>query len=203
MPDDPSRLLRKPLRTLRDLIEIYLPSLAFAVMFLTFILQIFFRYVVRQPLQWAYEVTVSCYIWLVLLGACLGQREKAHVSFTMVTDKMKVRPRAAAMFLGDLLIFVAFAYSFLPNLEFIAFMARQKTAIFKVGMNLVYLPYIPFMLLMMGYLVRDMVPEFRVFTGLAGREETEAFDRASRPDFEAAVSAVPDLLEKIAQEVEK
>lgn len=54
---------------LRDLVELYIPAASFVIMFLVFILQIFFRYIVRQPLQWAYEVTVSCSLWLVILGS--------------------------------------------------------------------------------------------------------------------------------------
>ena len=38
---------------LRDIVEIYIPVATFVIMFVTSVLQIFFRYVVRQPLAWA------------------------------------------------------------------------------------------------------------------------------------------------------
>jgi TRAP-type C4-dicarboxylate transport system permease small subunit len=183
MPFKPDRIPR-PLSFLRDVIEIHIPSLAFVMMFVTFILQIFFRYVLRQPLQWAYEVTVTCYLWLVLLGACYAQRDHKHVVFTMLCDKLSVRPRALMMFLGNLLMLIAFAYAFLPSVEFVFFMGRQETAVFKIGLDVVYFAYIPFMIIMMVYMVRDMIAQFRVFSGIAGAEEVHAFDEATLEDYE-------------------
>ena len=45
--------LKKLGLVLRDVVEIYIPVTSFVIMFLVFILQIFCRYVLRQPLQWA------------------------------------------------------------------------------------------------------------------------------------------------------
>lgn len=186
---------------LRDALEIYLPMLAFAVMFVVFILQIFFRYVLRQPLQWAYEVTVSCYLWLVLLGACYAQRERKHVSFNMITDKLSVKPRAFVIFLGNLLMLIAFAYAFLPSAQFVFYMKRQQTAALKIGLDLIYLAYIPFMIFMMVYFVRDMIVEFRVFTGMADPDEVKAFDKLTRDDYEDMGSESLDVLEQIKEDV--
>ena len=99
---------------LRDIVEVCIPIVSFCIMFIVFVAQIFSRYVLRAPLAWAYEVTVSCYLWLVVLGACLAQRERAHVVFTLITDKLPLRWEAFCTFLGNLLIVVAFTWSFCP-----------------------------------------------------------------------------------------
>lgn len=192
--------LTKPFRVARDVVELYIPLAAFVVMFLTFILQIFFRYVLRQPLQWAYEVTVSCYLWLVLLGSCYAQRERKHVSFTMICDKAPVKPRSIMMFTGNLLMLIAFLYAFVPSVEFIIFMKRQQTAALKIGLDLIYLAYIPFMIHMMLYFIRDMITQARVFLGIAGAEEVAAFDRATREDYEDSDKAMPDVLSNIKED---
>ncbi len=184
---------------LRDIVELYIPVLAFSVMFLTFVLQIFSRYVLRQPLQWAYEVTVSCYLWLVLLGACYAQRERKHVSFTMLCDRMRVKPRAVTMFLGNLLMTVAFVYAFVPSMDFVFFMKRQETSSLKLSLDLVYFAYIPFMIIMIVYFVRDMIAQFRVFSGIAGKEETEAFDRATGEQFVQSASQTENILDKVKE----
>ncbi len=93
--------LKKGALVLRDIVEIYIPVASFVIMFLVFILQIFCRYVLRQPLQWAYEVTVSCYLWTVVLGACLAQRSHSHVVFTLIYDKLGVKGKAITSFLGN------------------------------------------------------------------------------------------------------
>ena len=114
--------LKKLGLVLRDAVEIYIPVTSFVIMFLVFILQIFCRYVLRQPLQWAYEVTVSCYLWTVVLGACLAQRSHSHVVFTLIYDKMGIKGKAITSFLGNALIAFAMIYSFVDSVEFIDFM---------------------------------------------------------------------------------
>lgn len=200
MKDNAARIPR-PAFWLREAVEVYIPSLAFIVMFTVFILQIFFRYVLRQPLQWAYEVTVTCYIWLVLLGACYAQRDRKHVVFTMVCDKLSVKPRSVLMFLGNLLMLIAFVYAFVPSVEFLIFMGRQKTSVFKIGLDLVYFAYLPFMVIMIVYILRDLIAEFRIFSGIAGADEVQAFDRASRDDFQSSGSGEDNLLETAKEDI--
>ena len=177
---------------LRDVVELYIPIVSFCIMFLVFVAQIFSRYVLRAPLAWAYEVTVSCYLWLVVLGACLAQRERAHVVFTLITDKLPLRWEAFCAFLGNLLIVVAFSWSFLPSVEFVAFMGRQKTSVFKIGLDIVYAPYIPFLAFTILYMLRDLMRDFRVFTGLAAPEEVETYRREHRNEVEQALENVEE-----------
>lgn len=201
MKHNPLTPLKKPAFVLRDIVEIYIPAASFVLMFATFVLQIFFRYVLRQPLQWAYEVTVSCYLWLVLLGACYAQRDHSHVVFTLLYDKLPLRPRAFTAFLGNLLIFVALAYSFVPSVQFLEFMRRQETAVFKIGLNIVYAPYAPFLALMILYALEEMIREFRVFAGLASREEIAAFAQEVKTEYEDALEAAATPLDNVIKQV--
>ena len=186
------KTLMKTRDVVRDVVEIYIPVVSFCIMFFVFIAQIFSRYVLRAPLAWAYEVTVSCYLWLVVLGACLAQRERAHVVFTLITDKMSLRWEAFCTFLGSLLIAVAFAWSLLPSVEFVAFMGRQKTSVLKIGLNIVYAPYIPFLAFTILYMLRDIALDFRVFTGLATPEEIRTYRRENRNEVEQALENVEE-----------
>ena len=177
---------------LRDIVEVCIPIVSFCIMFIVFVAQIFSRYVLRAPLAWAYEVTVSCYLWLVVLGACLAQRERAHVVFTLITDKLPLRWEAFCTFLGTLLIVVAFTWSFLPSVNFVAFMGRQKTSVLRIGLNIVYAPYIPFLAFTILYMLRDLVRDFKVFTGLAAPEEVETYRREHRNEVEQALENVEE-----------
>ena len=173
----------------RDIIEIYIPVAMFVIMFVTFVMQIFFRYIVRQPLAWAYEVTVSCYLWLVILGACYAQREHAHVTFTLITDKMPIRGRAFCTFLGSLMIGFAFCWAFVPSYKFVMMMKMQRTSMLKIGLNIVYAPYIVFLALMILYMLRDMILDFKVFTGLASEEERKRYMKLNASEVEQAIEA--------------
>ncbi|MDO4548149.1 MAG: TRAP transporter small permease [Clostridia bacterium] len=180
---------KRSIAVLRDWVEVYIPVASFAIMFLVFILQVFFRYVVRSPLQWAYEVTVSCYLWLVMLGACLAQRDHSHVVFTLITDSMPIKLRAVCSFLGSALIAVAFIWSFVPSIEFVDFMKMQKTSVLKIGLNIVYAPYIPFLVIMIIYMLREMYQDARIFLGLAGEVEIKHYINAQMTEAEAAIES--------------
>ena len=79
---------------IRDCVELYIPVIAFVVMFCVFVIQIAARYVFNNPVPWAYEVTVMCYVWLVILGACYAERSRSHVTFTLVYDKLGIKGKA-------------------------------------------------------------------------------------------------------------
>ena len=64
--------LKKAGRFLRNCVELYIPVAAFLIMFVVFVAEIAARYLFNKPLAWAYEVTVMCYLWLVIFGACFA-----------------------------------------------------------------------------------------------------------------------------------
>lgn len=183
------RLAKKLAALLQNIVELYVPAASFVLMFVVFVLQIFCRYVLNQPLDWAYEVTVSCYLWMVVLGACYALRWRSHVVFTLLYDKLPPRFKALTSFLGNGLIAFAFAWSFWPSVQMIEFMKMQKTSILRIGLNIVYAPYIPFMILVFTYMVIDMVRDFRVFAGLASGEEVEKMLQENRSETQEAIDA--------------
>ncbi len=187
MPNGPNNTMKKGFALLRNLVELYIPGLSFVLMFLTFIWQIFCRYVLRAPVSWAYEVTVACYLWMVILGACYAQRGRNHVTFTLVYDRLDTRRKALISFLGNLLMLVAFAYAFVPSIEFILFMKMQKTSVLKIGLDIIYLPYIPFMAIIMLYALVDIYRDFRVFAGMASEEEVQKMLEKTRSEVQEAI----------------
>ena len=178
---------------LRDIVEVYIPVASFVIMFLVFIAQIFSRYILRAPLAWAYEVTVSCYLWLVVLGACYAQRNRSHVTFTLLTDTLPMRVQAAFIGLGSLLIAVAFIWSFVPSIDFVDFMKAQKTSVLKITLNIVYAPYIPFLAFNILYMISDIVLDFKVAFGLASEDEVAKYRKLNMNEVELAIESSKDL----------
>lgn len=180
---------KKAYSFLRNCLEVYIPIGSFCIMFLVFILQIFCRYVLRQPLAWAYEVTVTCYLWMVVLSACYTQREKAHVSFTLIYDSLSVKGKAVCAFLGNLIIAVAFGVSIIPSFKFIRFMEMQETSVFKIGLNIVYAPYMVFVIFIFVYALMDLYKDFMVFTGLGGEEAAKQLLDETKAEYQEAIDA--------------
>ena len=47
---------------LLDVVEVYVPTIAFTLLFIVFIIQVFFRYFL-VPLTWPLEFTLIAFIW--------------------------------------------------------------------------------------------------------------------------------------------
>ncbi|WP_312279796.1 TRAP transporter small permease [Oscillibacter sp.] len=159
--------LKKIGRFIRNCVELYIPIVAFVALFLIFCFQVFMRYIVNNPQSWTLEVEQMCFLWLVLLGACFAQREKAHVSFTLLYDILDVKGKAITAMLGNLLIAVTFAVAFIPSLRYIwGLMSRaQVTSILKIPKTLVFFPYVIFLGFILVYSLLDIYEEIRVLQG--------------------------------------
>ena len=189
--------MKKVFNILRDCVELYIPIAALLIMFCTFVFQIFSRYILNNPVPWAYEVTVMCYLWMVVLGACYAYRDRSHVTFTLFYDQFGPRVKAFIGFLGNLLMVIAFAYMFLPSCDMILNqMSKQVTSVFKIGLNIVYFPFIPFMIIIMLYMLYDMFIEFMVFTGIGGEKYLKLMAKYDKSEAEEAVEAALEETKK-------
>lgn len=150
---------------LRDVIEIYVPLMAFAVMFLTFILQIVARYVFKYPLTWAYEITVIGFSWSVIFGACYAMRSRSHVKFTLIYDMLTGKKAAFLRLLGNLIILVAFVALFMPSIEYVKFMDFQSTSVFKIKLSWIFSAFIYFVISMVGYTLSEIVEDVQILLG--------------------------------------
>lgn len=191
-------LMKKIGKFLRNCVELYIPVAAFVIMFSVFIIQIAARYFFNSPVPWAYEVTVMGYLWMVILGACYAYRDRSHVTFTLVYDKLPVKGKAVCGFLGNLLMAVAFIAMFIPACQMISQMRMQVTSVFKIGLNIVYLPFIPFMIIILLYLIYDMWLEVMVFTGIGGEAAVQKMLNETKNETQEAIDAALSQEEKEA-----
>lgn len=156
---------------LRDVIEIYVPLMAFAVMFLTFILQIVARYVFKYPLTWAYEITVIGFSWSVIFGACYAMRSRSHVKFTLIYDMLTGKKAAVLRMLGNMIILVAFVALFIPSIEYVKFMDFQSTSVFKIKLSWIFSAFIYFVISMVGYTLSEIVEDVQILLGKNKRDK--------------------------------
>ena len=178
---------KKLLEFIRNFVEVYIPVLSFVIMFVVFVIQIAARYVFNNPLPWAYEITVTCYLWTVVLSACYAERSRSHVTFTLVYDALGIKAKAVCAFLGNLIIAVAFAVSIVPSIKFVSFMKMQETSVFHIGLNIVYAPYILFLIFILIYTLSDMYNQFMVFTGLGGQAAVDKMLNNTKNETQEAI----------------
>ena len=195
--------LKKVGKFLRDYVELYIPIASFLVMFCVFVIQIVARYVFNNPVPWAYEVTVIGYLWMVVLGACYAYRDRSHVTFTLVYDKLPVKGKAICGFLGNLLMAIAFIVMFVPACQMISQMKIQVTSVFKIGLNVVYSPFILFMIIILLYILSDMWLEIKVITGIGGEAAVQKMLAETKNETQEAIDAANAQEEAMKKEAEK
>ena len=149
--------IRRTARFLLDLVELYIPMVAFSVMFLSFIMTIFYRYVLNTPLTWPHEVQVLGFLWTAVLGATYARRRRVHVKFTLVYERSSPTVQAFTRIAGNSLIAIIFLISLYPSFDYVQFMAFQRTTVLRIPFNIAYFPYVVFLVLITAHCVHDVI----------------------------------------------
>ncbi|WP_428641632.1 TRAP transporter small permease [Roseibium sp.] len=116
-------------------------------MFLTFLLQIFSRYVMEQPFGWTLELCLVLWVWLVFFGNAFIVRERDHVSFDILYLAAPPGPRKVMALVSALAIALALAWSLLPTWDWIDFLKIKKSATLKIPMRTIYSIYAVFLVI--------------------------------------------------------
>ena len=133
----------------------------FALLFLTFIVQVTARYAFGAALAWTDELAVVLYLWAMLWGAALVCAPKEHVAFDLLYANAPPH-RQRAMALGAaLLVGLPLAWALPATLDYIHFMGRESTPV--LGWSLQWVDA-PFGLLVLAAVVRCGITVWRLFS---------------------------------------
>src|SRR4051812_46506295 len=86
------------MRILRT-VENVLVGLLLVATVLTILAQVFFRYVLAQPLSWSTEVATGLLLYIAFIGFAIGVRDNAHVALNLFERRLGPRGRRAARIL--------------------------------------------------------------------------------------------------------
>jgi TRAP-type C4-dicarboxylate transport system permease small subunit len=114
------------------------------LMFVCFILQIAFRYVLNQPLGWTDEVTVLCWVWVVLWGAAFLLSDKDEIRFDIIYNIVPESTRRTFTIVSSLALVVLFIVSLPATWKYVAFMKREKSAYLGMRFDYLYSIYVLF-----------------------------------------------------------
>jgi TRAP-type C4-dicarboxylate transport system permease small subunit len=138
----PNGPVARRLRALADHVAVAL----IATMFVSFLLQIFFRYVLNRPLGWTEEVTVLCWVWLVLWTASFILSDAEEVRFDIVYSAVPQRLRRGFTVVTSVALIVLFVISLPATWRYVAFMKREHSAYLHMRFDLLYSIYVAFVL---------------------------------------------------------
>lgn len=143
-------LLVNLLKKVLDVVEVWIPVVTFALMFLVFVVAIFFRYVLNYPLTWPYELSIILFIWTIMFGAGYAKREDSHVVFSVVYDRLSPKKQRISRIVAESIVLIAFVIGFQASVSYILFWKTLKTPALRISFDIVFFPYIVFMVLMIG-----------------------------------------------------
>ena len=133
-------------------------------MFVCFILQIVFRYVLNFPVGWTEEVSTLMWIWGVLWGAVFVLDEKDEVRFDIIYSTVSERTRRVFTVITGIALVIAYAVSLPAAASFVGFMKVERSA--YLGIRLDYL-YSIFLVFSVAAIVRYAWLAWRAIRGRA------------------------------------
>ncbi len=139
----------------------FVAAAIFAVMFGAFLLQVFMRYVVNDPLRWSLEVSLIAYVWIVFWSAAFLVKERDHVAFNMFYAAARPALRRVLAILGTAAIGGAFVAAFPATYDFVSFMGIDRTWVLELRFDLVFSV---FLLFMIAVILRSALQLGRLFS---------------------------------------
>ncbi len=119
-----------------------------ATMFIAFVAQVIFRYVLNFPLAWSDEISNFIWLWGILWGASFVMKNHEDIRFDMLYNLMPRALKRSLTALSSLAIVILLLASLPASWSFIDFMKVEKSAALGIPMNWVFGLYLVFILAM-------------------------------------------------------
>lgn len=136
-------------------------------MFVAFLLQIVFRYILNLPIGWTNELSVVLWIWLVLWGAAFVVREEEEIRFDLFYAAARPRVRRIMFLIAAFSLLALYTISLPAVLDYVMFMKVEKTAYLKIRMDWLFSIYVVFVI---AIIVRYLWLSWQAMFGKAPQE---------------------------------
>lgn len=118
--------------------------LLLAIMFLAFLVEIALRYVFSLPLGWAFELTVTTWLWLVLWGAAFVVPEQEEIRFDLIYTAVPRGVRRIMAIVFSVALLVVYIGSLPAVIDYVTFMKVKSTSYLNIRFDYLYSIYIIF-----------------------------------------------------------
>jgi C4-dicarboxylate transporter DctQ subunit len=115
-----------------------------SMMFATFILQIFYRYILGDPLPWSEEFIVMSWLWTVLWGAGFILSEAEEIRFDIIYSHISEKTRRIFTVITGVVLVAMYGISLPASYKYVSFMKVERTASLHIPLDWVYSVYIMF-----------------------------------------------------------
>lgn len=114
------------------------------VVFVSFILQILFRYVLAWPVGWTLEVSTLAWTWLVLWGAAFVVRERDEIRFDILFSAVSGRLRRGFIIVTAAALAGLFVWSLPAVYDYVTFMKVEKVSYIDLRLDYAFSIYLLF-----------------------------------------------------------
>ena len=121
-----------------------------SIMFATFIIQIFFRYVLNNPVGWTEEVIVTTWLWTVLWGAAFILSEAEEIRFDIIYSNISENVRRIFTISTGVILVLMYGISLPATYKYVAFMRVEHSAYLRVPIDVMYSIYVIFAVACIG-----------------------------------------------------
>jgi len=135
--------------------------LLLTAMFLAFVLQIAARYVIKYPLPWTLELSLTMWLWTVFWASALCLRNRDHIAFDMLYNIVPRSVRKGFGVVSALAIIVAMLAALPATWDWINFLQIKKSATLRIPLAYVFSV---FLLFMVGTIVIYVVRLRQIFS---------------------------------------
>ncbi len=118
--------------------------LLLATMFVAFLAQIVFRYILNWPIGWPAEVTVATWLWLVLWGAAFVVREDEEIRFDLFYGSVPSAARNVMTIVSGLALLALYLGSLPAVFDYVTFMKVESTTYLDIRLDALYSIYLLF-----------------------------------------------------------
>ena len=88
-------------------LEYILAAVFFVIMLVALFIQVFFRFVLNNPIGWTEELAVTCFVMMVYIGSIGATRNDEHMKMEMVINLFGPKGRLVMLIIGDVVFAVA------------------------------------------------------------------------------------------------
>lgn len=148
-------------------------------MFVTFLLQIVFRYLLNLPIGWTVEWVSIAWLWGILFGYGFVVRETDVIHLDVLYDALPRGVRRAFDVITGLTVAVLFAWTLPATWDYVSFMQIERTAYMRWPFDIVFFIYIPFAI---AVIVRSLMTTWAGLTGTGPRFHIQ--DSAESHDYD-------------------
>lgn len=140
-------------------------AVLFFTAFAMFVIAVFFRYVMNQPITWSEEFISMVFVWMLFWTLGLSVTLKKQISFGIVYDLFPPQGKRVLAFVSILIAGTIFVLALPGTFDFLQWVTRERTAALGISRGFTYASFGLFMvsvpLRLAGWGVSLLTPNWR------------------------------------------